>query len=213
MNITIIQNDPIDPGQEDQVSRIRHQRNDLMIEYIQNPNSEMKNPADFVFFCSSTPLTEVQLNSLPESSLIISPFAYPSHRYWQIVKGMIRPWNGEWLVRMISALVLTDVDWRRSWQLEFHRIRKEHTLSQAEKVLEKNLKKKERPEAVWLFAQERQLTVPSEDRSAPRIAISPFWMRQKSDYYVVALLYECSRRLMNRKAEDPEEEKFITEEQ
>lgn len=212
MNITILQNDPIDPGQEDQVSRIRHQRDDLMIEYIQKSSTEMKNLADFVFFCSSTPLTETQLSSLNESVLIISPYAYPGHLSWQIVKGMMQPWNGEWLVRMISALVLSEVSWKRSLQVEFHRIRKEHTLGQIEKVLEKNLKKKERPEAVWLFAQERQQSVPGEDRMDQRLDISPFWIRQKSDYYAVALLYDPGRLLSAGKPEEAETEKFIEQE-
>ena len=198
MKIRILQCDPVDPQAEDQVHRIRHQTGDLIIEYIPIQDAQRYNEKwDQTLLCSSFPIDPQLVSSFPQPVLTLGPQPTAGYPSWQIRRGLTNPWNGEWLVKMISQLVHQGQPLDTSQILEFMKVKKERSVSAALEHLLKNMKSKEIPSEVWLFVQDRQNDALEQGEEELRIPVTCCWIKQKSDANVACLVYPVSESTHN----------------
>lgn len=194
MKIRILQCDPVDPLAEDQVHRIRHQTGDLVIEYIQLVDAARRPEKwDQTILCSSTAVDPQLAAAFSEPVLVLSPKPCGAIPSWQIRRGLIEPWNGEWLVKMISQLVHQGQPLDRSQTLDFVKVKKERKISAELDHLLKGVKTKDYPSAVWLFIQDRQNDAMEQDAEEPPFPVACYWMKQKADMNVACLIYPPMR--------------------
>ena len=193
MKIRILQCDPFDPQAEDQVHRIRHQTGELIIEYIQIIDAALsKETWDQTILCSSAAISPQLAASFKEPVLILSPQTISGYPCWKIQKGLMDPWNGEWLVKMISQLVLHKQRLDQNQGLEFVKVKKERKLSAELEHLLKGTKPKDYPDALWLFVQDRQndtLELATQELPFP---VECYWMKQKAEVNVACFLYAAA---------------------
>ena len=190
MKIRILQCDPVDPHAEDQVHRIRHQASDLVIEYIQLLEAaHHPEKWDQTILCSSTVVDPKLAAAFSEPVLVLSPKPCGEIPSWQIRQGLIEPWNGEWLVKMISQLVHRGQPLNRSQTLDLVKVKKERKISAELDHLLKGVKTKDYPSALWLFIQSRQNDAMEQDTEELPFPVTCFWMKQKADMNVACLIY------------------------
>ena len=190
MKIRILQCEPIDPQAEDQVHRIRHQTGDLVIEYIQIQDAGSRPEKwDQTILCSSKAVDPQLAASFPQPILIISPQPLAGYPSWQIRSRLTDPWNGEWLVKMISQLVHNGQPLNQSQCLEFVKVKKERKISAELEHLLSGIKSRDYPATLWLFVQDRQNEAMEPEGEALPFPVHCYWMKQKADVNVACLIY------------------------
>lgn len=153
MKIKLTQLDPMDVIQENQVHRIRKQTNPFVVEYIEQGKEQHDYSSwDLQIYCSSEPFK----NTSDTQAIYFGPVQVENRTSWQIKQGLVHPWDGEWLVQAMFELVqiIPSEKLNYSYNLEFHRVKKERNPISAYRSVAKITKTKEKPLATILFVQE-----------------------------------------------------------